>query len=124
MRLLRGAPYFPVADVEKTSAYYDRVLGFATAYRAGEPPMFAICRRDGLDLMLRGVDAPDRIRPMEGGTWDAFFWVDDAAALHAEFAARGASVVYGPVREEYGVLEFAIRDLDGHGLGFGQTLAP
>ena len=58
----------------------------------------------------------------QGGTWDAFFWVEDATALHAEFAAKGADVVYRPlVQEAYQMLEFAVRDRDGHVLGFGQA---
>ena len=76
--------------------------------------------------MLRRVAAPELIRPCEsqGGTWDAFFWVGDAAALHSELVKRGATVVYGPiVQESYNMLEFAVRDRDGHVLGFGQALA-
>ena len=56
-------------------------------------------------------------------TRDAFFWVRDARALHAELAARGAEIVYGPmVQAAYGMEEFAVRDGDGHVLGFGQPL--
>ena len=94
-------------------------------YAAGSPPVFAICNRDGLAVMLRRVAAPELIRPNEsqGGTWDAFFWVDDAAALHAELVGRGATVVYGPIiQEAYHMREFAVRDRDGHVLGFGQAL--
>ena len=121
-RLIRGAPYFPVGDVRATASVYERVFGFRVEYMAGEPPVFAICSRDGLAIMLRRVDDAGRIRPVEsqGGTWDAFFWVDDVDALHAELSGRGASVVYGPVLQEYGVREFAVRDPDGHVLGFGQ----
>ncbi len=124
-RLLRSAPYFPVADVEESAAYYQRVLGFRSEYIAGTPPQFAICSRDGIAIMIRKVSAPELIRPSEqqGGTWDAFFWVVDAVALHAEFAQRGASVVYGPILQEaYQMQEFAVRDPDGHVLGFGQAL--
>ncbi len=124
-QLLRSAPYFPVADVEASATYYGRVLGFTTEYLAGTPPQFAICSRDGLAIMLRRVSAPERIRPSEeqGGTWDAFFWVDDVEALHAELAAAGAPVVYGPLlQESYRMREFAVRDRDGHVLGFGQAL--
>ncbi len=124
-RLLRSAPYFPVADVGSSAAFYGRVLGFETEYLAGTPAQFAICSRDGLAIMLRRVPAPDRIRPSEeqGGTWDAFFWVDDVRALHAELAAAGAEVVYGPLlQESYRMQEFAVRDRDGHVLGFGQAL--
>ena len=125
-QLLRCAPYFPVADVERSTAYYERVLGFRLDYAGGSPPRFAIVSRDGLPVMLRMVATPERIRPSEqqGGTWDAFFWVRDVRALHAELQARGADVVYGPLHQaEYQMDEFAVRDSDGHVLGFGQPAA-
>ncbi|MGH9146929.1 MAG: hypothetical protein ACRD1Q_09480, partial [Vicinamibacterales bacterium] len=59
----------------------------------------------------------------QGGTWDAFFWVRDARALHAELEGKGADVVYGPiVQEAYQMEEFAVRDREGYVLGFGQPL--
>jgi catechol 2,3-dioxygenase-like lactoylglutathione lyase family enzyme len=124
-QLLRSAPYFPVADVEQSAAHYERVLGFKREYIAGNPPEFAILSRDGLPIMLRRVGAPEHISPNEkqGGTWDAFFWVSDARALHAELRDSGADVVYGPlVQEAYHMEEFAVRDRDGYVLGFGQAL--
>jgi catechol 2,3-dioxygenase-like lactoylglutathione lyase family enzyme len=124
-RLLRSAPYFPVTDVKASAAYYERVLGFACEYAAGSPPQFAMCTRDQLTIMLRRVAAAELIVPNEkqGGTWDAFFWVDDARGLHGELSAKGAVVVYGPlIQESYSMLEFAVRDPDGHVLGFGQAL--
>ena len=124
-QLTRSAPYFPVADVERTAAHYERVLGFRREYSAGSPPEFAIVTRDGFSIMLRLVSEPERISPNErqGGTWDVFFWVRDARALHAELVANGADVVYGPILQEaYHMEEFAVRDRDGHVLGFGQEL--
>ena len=125
-RLLRSAPYLPVADVARSADHYERVLGFRREYVAGAPPEFAILSRDGLPIMLRLVPVPERIAPNErqGGTWDVFFWVSDARALHAELAARGAEIAYGPiVQASYGMEEFAVRDADGYVLGFGQTLS-
>lgn len=124
-KLLRSAPYFPVADVEQSVAFYEQMLGFRCEYSAGNPLQFAICSRDGLAIMLRRVLAPELIVPIEkqGGTWEAFFWVSDAEALHAEFSAKGADIVYGPmIQEAYNMKEFAVRDCDGHVLGFGQAL--
>ena len=124
-QLLRSAPYFPVANIEQSAEHYERVLGFRREYVGGSPAVFAILSRDGLPVMLRLVSAPERISPNEsqGGTWDAFFWVRDARALHAELSARGADVVYGPlVQAEYNMEEFAVRDRDGYVLGFGQPL--
>ena len=125
-QLLRSAPYFPVADVERTAAHYEGVLGFQREYVAGSPAQFAIMTRDGLSIMLRLVSDPDRISPNEsqGGTWDAFFWVRDVRALHTELVAKGADIVYGPMLQQaYQMEEFAARDSDGYVLGFGQPVA-
>lgn len=125
-QLLRCAPYFPVADVEQSATYYERVLGFRREYAGGTPPRFAIVSRDGLPVMFRVVPAPERISPNEqqGGTWDAFFWVRDVRGLYAELNEKGADVVYGPiVQDEYQMEEFAVRDGDGYVLGFGQPVA-
>src|SRR5689334_23618263 len=124
-KLLRSAPYFPISDVERTVDFYERTLGFRCEYSAGTPLQFAICSRDGLAIMLRRVSAPERIVPNEGqgGTWDVLFWISDADALYAELHAKGADIVYGPlIQEAYQMKEFAVRDCDGHVLGFGQAL--
>ncbi|HEY2946739.1 MAG TPA: VOC family protein [Vicinamibacteria bacterium] len=112
--------------MERSAAHYEAVFGFRREYVAGTPPQFAIVSRDGLPVMLRLVKTPERISPIEkqGGTWDAFFWVRDARALHAELRASGADIVYGPIfQEAYQMEEFAVRDRDGHVLGFGQAVA-
>jgi lactoylglutathione lyase len=125
-QLLRSAPYFPVADVEHAASHYERVLGFTREYVAGSPPQFAIMTRDGLSIMLRLVPDADRISPNErqGGTWDVFFWVRDVRALHEELRTNGADVVYDVAfQAAYNMDEFAVRDLDGYVLGFGQGRA-
>ena len=121
-RFTRHAPYFPVEDVARSAADYERAFGFKTEYAGGSPPEFAIVSRDGLAIMLRRVADASLIRPSEsqGGTWDAFFWVDDIDTLFAELRGRGAAIVYEPTMMPYGVREFAVRDSDGHVLGFGQ----
>ena len=125
VQMVRSAPYFPVADVERSVAYYKDTLGFRCEYSAGDPLQFAICSRDGLAIMLRRVSNPELIVPVEkqGGTWEAFFWVSDAVALHSELKARDADIVYGPIiQDAYHMKEFAVRDCDGHVLGFGHPL--
>jgi catechol 2,3-dioxygenase-like lactoylglutathione lyase family enzyme len=122
----RSAPYFPVAEVERSVEHYTRVLGFNLEYSAGSPAQFAIVTRDGLAIMLRRVADPAKIAPSEsqGGTWDAFFWVRDVDALAEELRARGATIVYGPiVQEAYHMKELAARDVDGHVLGFGEPVS-
>lgn len=124
-RLLRIAPYFPVADVEQSKDYYVQVLGFKCEYIAGQPSRFAIVSRDDLAIMLRRIQDSSLLVPNEkqGGTWDAFFWVSQVRALHEELVSKGADIVYGPmIQQEYQMEEFAVRDRDGHVLGFGQEL--
>lgn len=121
--LIRGAPYFPVPDVAAAADHYERVFGFQREYMAGDPPQFAIVSRDGLAIMLRIVPAGTTLVPNErqGGTWDAFFWVNDVQSLHGELHAKGADVVYGPILQtDYRMMEFAVRDPNGYILGFGQ----
>jgi len=124
-KILRSAPYFPVSDVEQSMAFYEQKLGFRCEYSGGTPPQFAICSRDGFAIMLRKISEPKLIIPNEkqGGTWDAFFWVSDAQALYSELKSRGVDIVYDPlIQEAYQMKEFAMRDCDGHVLGFGQAL--
>jgi catechol 2,3-dioxygenase-like lactoylglutathione lyase family enzyme len=124
-QFLRCAPYFPVVDVGQAAGYYERFLGFRVEYTGGTPPRFAIVSRDGFPIMFRAVAASGRISPneMQGGTWDAFFWVRDVRALHAELRANGVEIAYGPiVQDEYQMEEFAVRDPNGYVLGFGQPV--
>jgi catechol 2,3-dioxygenase-like lactoylglutathione lyase family enzyme len=125
IRLTRAAPYFPVHDVARTLHHYEQVLGFTAEYTGGDPLEFAIVARDGLPLMLRAVASSEAIVPNErqGGRWDAFFWVEGIEPLAAELRQAGADIVYGPTTQPYGVTEMAVRDLDGHVLGFGEEVA-
>ena len=89
--ILRSATYLPVPDVSGIGAYYRDVLGFTCEYSAGDPPEFAVFKRDGCAVMFRRVPEPGLICPndRQGGTWDVFCWVDDVDALHAEFERKG-----------------------------------
>ena len=123
--LIRSAPYFLVADIEKAATYYETVLGFRRDYTGGSPSQFVILSRDDLAIMLRLVSDPATISPNEqqGGTWDVFFWVNDADELCEEFKSKAAELVYGPIiQTEYNMKEFAVRDIDGYVLGFGQDM--
>ena len=68
-RLRRAATYLPVADLDRSVAYYVDALGFREEYRGG--PIFSIVSRDDHPVMLRVVPQADRIVPNErqGGTW-------------------------------------------------------
>lgn len=51
--------------------------------------------RRGVVVMLKqaetaGAPRPNHCADPHGEAWDDYIWVDDADALHAEFAAAGA----------------------------------
>ena len=125
-RLRHVAPLFFVRDVVAATEYYVRALGFSQPPYWGDPPAFAMPTRDGVVFMLKRAERGDPIRSnnpgghVRHGPWDAYVWVDDARALHAEMAAAGADVAYGPqLQDEYGNWEFAVRDRDGYLIAFG-----
>jgi hypothetical protein len=121
-----GRHDFPVTDLEQSDHHYKQVLGSYREYTGGSPPQFAILSGNGLSFMLRLVTVPQDICPNErqGGTWDVFFWVRNARALHTELLAKGADIVYRPIiQKAYQMEEFTVRDLEGYVLGFGQAMA-
>jgi uncharacterized glyoxalase superfamily protein PhnB len=115
------SPVLLVKDVVKAHAYWDQKLGFRSPRMWGDPPMFCIPQRDGMQVMLNQVEAGDSFRPNADydGRCDAYFWVNDADALFAEFTAKGADIVCEPDDQVYGMRELQVRDLDGHLLIFG-----
>lgn len=77
-------------------------------------------------VMLSQVENPEELTPnnkIEKSRWDAYFFFDDAAKLFSEFKSKGADIFYEPViKEEYSLKEFAVKDIDGYVLAFGQDL--
>jgi predicted enzyme related to lactoylglutathione lyase len=121
------APYFLVADVVAAANDYRDRLGFAYERFWGEPPAFCMVYRRGVVIMLKQADIAGAPRPNhradpEAGAWDAYVWVDDADALHAELVARGATIVRPPCDQEYRCRDFEIDDRDGYRLCFGHDL--
>jgi predicted enzyme related to lactoylglutathione lyase len=121
------APYFIVDDVVTTANYYRDKLGFQYERFWGEPPCFCMVCRCSIVIMLKqlektGVMRPNRIVDPEGGAWDAYIWIENADALHAEFKSKGAKIVRGICDQPYGCRDFDVEDCNGYRLCFGQNL--
>jgi predicted enzyme related to lactoylglutathione lyase len=122
------APYFLVPDVVSAAHFYRDILGFAFDRFWGEPPSFCMVKRGGVVVMLAQVDDRNLVRPnnlaeREGGAWDAYLWVPNADALHAEFLAKGAIIARGLCDQPYGCRDFDVLDCNGYRLCFGQDLS-
>jgi len=122
MTLKSIAPQFVVPDVVRAAEYYRDKLGFKILGYFLTPPVFAMVRRDGVEIHRGKSDAgaasPGSARRSDG--LDAYIWVDDVNALYEEFRTRGANIVEGPVDRVYGRREIVVRDLDGFRIAFGQ----
>ena len=124
-KILAQAAVLLASDVPASIAYFRDKVGFKATGTWGEPPEFAILKRDGCRLMLGKVKDGQDITPnwkKRDGLWNAYFWVNDAKALFTEMKLAGAIIDYGLETKPYGVLEFGIRDLDGQDIGFGQDM--
>jgi hypothetical protein len=113
-----------VRNVPASVAYWVEKVGFEATGVWGEPPEFAILRRDDARIMVGKAKDDHTLIPhskARDALWNAYFWINDAKAMFAELSGRGAIIDYGLEMKDYGVLEFGIRDLDGQDIGFGEV---
>jgi catechol 2,3-dioxygenase-like lactoylglutathione lyase family enzyme len=123
-RLITTTPLFVVADLRRSLAFYCDRLGFGDAGVWGEPPCFAMCHRDGFELMLSLAENPAHIRPNgPNGLWDLYVRVPSLEAEAAALAAAGVPLVRQPEKTVYEMIEMEILDPDGYRICFGQNSA-
>lgn len=116
-------PLFFTLDIPKTLEYYREKLGFACLGTWQDPPVYAIVARDQQAIHFRCA-APSTANPekYEEELLDAYLHVDDADALHAEYAAKGVEFVRELGNMPWNSREFVVRDCDGRLLAFGASL--
>ncbi len=123
-KLTGSAPIFIVKDIIKSGEYYKNILGFDFKDYWGNPPTFCMPERDRLSVFLQQAGDPAKIQPngkINHDMWDAYFWLNDAEALFNEYKDKGVEILYEPtIQKLYQMKEFAIKDLDGYILAFGQ----
>lgn len=124
-KITAHAPVLLVKDVAKSAAYWRDKLGFTQQETFGNPPYFAMVKRNDFTVMLALVKPDHVIVPnwqVVEKMWDVYFWVDDAEAIYAEFQASGAIIDYTLYVAPHGVNEFGVQDLDDHDIAFGQII--
>lgn len=117
------APVFFTLDIPATLAYYQEKLGFECLGTWQDPPVYAIVARDHHAIHFRcaapPVANPDKYREE---LLDAYLFIEDADALHAEYAARGVEFTRGVEDMPWQSREFVVKDCDGRLLAFGANL--
>jgi hypothetical protein len=88
---------------------------------AGSGPFFAIVRRDGGMIFLKGSGDPlPNPKRYSWARWDAYLNVPDPDTLAVEFSSRNTAFSK-PLKDTHdGVRGFEITDPDGHVLFFGR----
>jgi len=111
-----------VDDVARALDYYGEQLGFEVEPWAENPQHYGYAKRDNAWLHFAHFHGAHP-RPNHGAArpdmFDAYFWVDDVDALHAELLQRGAEVVQEPVDQPW-CREIRVLDPHGYVLAFGQ----
>lgn len=112
-----------VTNVQRAIDYYRDQLGFTVAPYEAEPERYGYAERDGCHVHLAhsaGSSPHPNHEVVPPDMFDAYFWVDDVEALHAELRDRDAVILQAPTDRFYGLREFRVRDPDGHILAFGK----
>ena len=117
------APLFFTLDIPTTLAYYIDTLGFECLGTWQDPPVYAIVARDQQPIHFRCA-APPTTNPDKyvDELLDAYLLVQDADALHAEYAARGVEFTRGLANMPWHAREFVVKDCEGRLLAFGARL--
>ena len=117
------APQFFTTNLAATLAYYRDALGFECLGTWADPPQYAIVARDGHRIHFR-VAPPPQSSPdkYDDELLDAYLFVDNADALHAEYAARGVEFTRALGDTPWRSREFVLKDCDGRLLAFGSDL--
>jgi catechol 2,3-dioxygenase-like lactoylglutathione lyase family enzyme len=119
----RIAPQFFTVDIPGTLAYYTEMLGFECVGTWEDPPAYAIVARDHQAIHFRCAEPPTA-NPDKyvDELLDAYLLVEDADALHAEYAANGVEFARGLDNAPWHAREFVVKDCDGRLLAFGSNL--
>jgi uncharacterized glyoxalase superfamily protein PhnB len=117
------APLFFTTNIPGTVASYEDNLGFECLGTWQDPPVYAIMARDQQAIHFRCA-APPAANPgkYEDELLDAYFYVEDADALYAEYAANGVEFTREPADMPWRSREFVVKDCDGRLLAFGANL--
>lgn len=122
VRLTMVSPQFIVPDVTSAAEYYRDVLGFRILGYFQDPPVFAMVARDAVEIHFAKADdgaaASPNVLRRRGLGLDAYIWVNDLDALHAELKGRGAKIIEAPAVRVYKCYEMVVEDNFGFHLCF------
>ena len=114
--------FFFVADLERSTAFYQQVLGTAPTYQQGSVVAFNL---GGVELMLHADGSTPRVSQgsKRGEGFALHLQVEGIHALWERLHQAGVQLDEKPTEQPYGVTEFAVRDPDGYEVEFVEPIA-
>lgn len=127
-RFNKITPNLLVASVERSLAFYERLLGFARGLTVPEqsPFVFASVVSGAVEIFFNDAATAVKEYPAFGGkpigaTATLFVEMDGVDALHDRL--KGSVPIVMPlVTQFYGLREFAIQDPDGYVITFAERV--
>ena len=109
-------PLLVVSDIASAVNFYTKKLGFKLAFTwGGDPPTFAGVNLGKVQIFLQ------KGTPESKGC-SVSFLVGDADQLYEFHRANGVEVAVEIADRDYGIRDYAVRDLNGYYLSFGHHL--
>src|SRR5262245_55286493 len=123
-------PNLLVANVERSLAFYEDVLGFERGMSVPDQSPFVFASVTGGAVEIFFNDAATAIKEYPGfggkqlgATGTMFIEIEGVDALHDRLKAANVPIVMPLVTQFYGMREFAIEDPDGYVITFAQRVA-
>ncbi|WP_329231141.1 VOC family protein [Streptomyces sp. NBC_01460] len=107
-----------VEDLDATKAFYGEVFGLPVVFEDSNSAVFGF--GDTVINLLRVTEAPGLIAPARvagpdvGSRMQFTLPVDDVDAMCEELAARGVTLLNGPMDRPWGIRTASFRDPGGH----------
>jgi len=112
---------FPTPDIERTSEFYESVMGFRAVKYLDVKEQHICLYRDDTEIVLTKAST-DKVYPnreLYGYGEDAYFITDEQEILLKEFTEKGAKIVCELRLTDYNNREFTVEDIDGRWIVFG-----
>ena len=110
-QIKEAIPILPSLNLDETSGFYAR-LGFVEDSRW--PDEYLIVSRDDGEIHFWACDDPELSKNSS-----CYVYVEDAAALYAEYLAEGIERMKPPEQTDYDILEFSVIDPHGNLIRIG-----
>ncbi len=116
--ILKSEAILAVADVAATIKFYKEKLGFTKDWVWDDPPTHGGVQWGEVDLMFH-LNA-ELAKHVEGH--QHYFFVKGVDDLYARHQQNGVSIIATLERKPWGQREYAVKDLNGYHLRFGDNV--